>query len=52
MAATASFFDSLGLPAWLAWFDISYEVLIVILLLLAFSFASPASAAYRSSSRR
>jgi len=38
MAATVSFFDSLGLPAWLAWFDISYEVLIVILLLLGLFF--------------
>lgn len=34
MAATVSFFESLGLPYWLAWFDISYEVLIVALLLL------------------
>jgi putative oxidoreductase len=38
MDATVSFFDSLGLPAWLAWFDISYEVLIVILLLLGLFF--------------
>jgi putative oxidoreductase len=38
MAATVSFFDSLGLPAWLAWFDISYEVLIVILMLLGLFF--------------
>jgi putative oxidoreductase len=33
MPATEAFFNSLGLPAWLAWFDISYEVLIVALLL-------------------
>jgi hypothetical protein len=52
MAATVLFFNSLGLLAWLTWFDISYEVLIAILLLLGFSFVSPASAAYRSSSRR
>jgi putative oxidoreductase len=38
MTATLSFFDSLGLPAWLAWFDISYEVLIVVLLLLGLFF--------------
>jgi len=34
MPATETFFNSLGLPTWLAWFDISYEVLIVVLLLL------------------
>jgi putative oxidoreductase len=41
MDVTVSFFASLGLPAWLAWFDISYEVLIVVLLLsgLFFRFA-------------
>ena len=33
MGATESFFISEGLPAWLAWFDISYEVLIAALLL-------------------
>jgi putative oxidoreductase len=38
MPATESFFDSVGLPAWLAWFDISYEVLIAALLLSGFLF--------------
>jgi len=36
MPATEKFFNSLGLPAWLAWFDISYEVLVVALLLSGF----------------
>jgi putative oxidoreductase len=33
MPATETFFNSVGLPAWLAWFDISYEVLVAALLL-------------------
>lgn len=38
MPATESFFNSVGLPTWLAWFDISYEVLVVVLLLSGFLF--------------
>jgi putative oxidoreductase len=38
MPATESFFNANGLPSWLAWFDISYEVLIVALLLSGFLF--------------
>ncbi|HTJ59229.1 MAG TPA: DoxX family protein [Devosiaceae bacterium] len=33
MPATEAFFTSLGLPTWLAWFDISYEVVIAAMLL-------------------
>jgi putative oxidoreductase len=33
MPATESFFTSLGFPAWLAWFDVCFEVVVVILLL-------------------
>ena len=33
MPATEAFFVSQGLPAWLAWFDISYELLIAAMLL-------------------
>jgi len=32
MPATVSLFESVGLPAWLAWFDISFEVLVAVLL--------------------
>jgi putative oxidoreductase len=41
MPATETFFISEGLPVWLAWFDISYEVLVAVLLLtgLFFRFA-------------
>jgi putative oxidoreductase len=38
MPATESFFSSVGLPAWLAWFDISYEVVVAALLLTGFLF--------------
>jgi putative oxidoreductase len=38
MRATDLFFNSLGLPAWLAWFDVSYEVLIAALLLTGLLF--------------
>jgi putative oxidoreductase len=38
MPATESFFNSVGLPAWLAWFDISYEVLVAAMLLTGFLF--------------
>jgi hypothetical protein len=32
MPATVSLFESVGLPAWLAWFDIGFEVLVAVLL--------------------
>lgn len=38
MPTTVSFFNSLDLPVWLAWFDISFEVLVVLLLLSGFLF--------------
>jgi putative oxidoreductase len=38
MPATEAFFNSVGLPAWLAWFDISYEVVVAALLLSGFLF--------------
>jgi putative oxidoreductase len=45
MPVTESFFASLGLPAWLAWFDISFEVVVIALLLtgVLFRFACLAS---------
>ena len=34
MPATESFFIKNGLPAWLAWFDISFEVVVAVCLIL------------------
>ena len=34
MPATVSLFESVGLPAWLAWFDISFEVVVTACLIL------------------